>query len=59
MFYFTLILVLTYAVMLGAKFSANQGPIDALPSLPENMVAVLGVSHASYLVNKVIPRSVG
>ncbi len=59
MFYFTLVMVLTYAVMLGAIFSTTTGTINALPSLPDGMVALLGISNGGYLVNKVIPHSAG
>jgi len=59
MFYFTLILVLAYAVMLGYMFSGNTGTIKALPSLPDGMIALLGISNGGYLVNKVIPHSLG
>ena len=60
MFYFTLILVLTYAAMLGAMFSHNsstRAQISALPFVPAGMVALLGISNGGYLVNKVIPHS--
>ena len=56
MFYFTLILALAYVAMLGTLFSSNQEPIKDLPSLSEGMVTLLGISHAGYLVNKVIPH---
>jgi hypothetical protein len=65
MFYFTLILVLTYAVMLGAMFShitqhtSPTGMISGLPSLPDGMVALLGISNGGYLGNKVIPHTAG
>jgi hypothetical protein len=59
MFYFTLVLVLTYSVMLGAMFSGTTGAIHDLPSLPDGMVALLGISNGGYLVNKVIPHTAG
>ena len=65
MFYFTLVLVLTYAVMLGAMFShitqhtSPTGMISGLPSLPDGMVALLGISNGGYLGNKVIPHTAG
>jgi hypothetical protein len=69
MFYFTLVLVLAYAVMLGAMFSGitHIGPegkiitsaISGLPSLPDGMVALLGISNGGYLGNKVIPHTAG
>jgi len=69
MFYFTLVLVLAYAVMLGTMFSnithpsttceITTGMICGLPSLPDGMVALLGLSNGGYLGNKVIPHTAG
>lgn len=60
MFFFTLVLVLTYAVMIGAMFSpaadAVNNPITKLPELDSSMITLLGISHAGYLANKAIPR---
>lgn len=56
MFYFTLILVLAYAVALGGKL-VSTGTIDAFPPLEAGMVALLGISHTGYLTNKAIPHS--
>ena len=58
MFYFTLILVLAYAVALG-DLLCGTGKIDAFPVLSASMVALLGISHAGYLTNKAIPHSQG
>jgi len=58
MFYFTLILVLAYAVALG-DLLCGTGKIDAFPVLSSSMVALLGISHAGYLTNKAIPHSQG
>jgi hypothetical protein len=57
MFYFTLILVIAYAVTLGALWAGNVGRIIALPTLDSGMVALLGISHAGYLIHKAIPHS--
>ena len=57
MFYFTMILVLTYAVTLGATLASNVGRIGELPALSPGMIALLGISHAGYLTNKAIPHS--
>jgi len=71
MFYFTLVLVLAYAVMLGTMFSGIgithispdgkfiTSAISGLPSLPDGMVALLGISNGGYLGNKVIPHTAG
>jgi hypothetical protein len=60
MFFFTLVLVLTYAVMVGAMFSPSastlNSPITKLPDLDPSMITLLGISHAGYLANKAIPR---
>ncbi|HEX8919001.1 MAG TPA: hypothetical protein VF898_10905 [Chloroflexota bacterium] len=55
MFYFTLVLVVAYAVALGALFTAT-GPIKSFPVVNQAMVALLGISNAGYLANKVIPH---
>ncbi len=56
MFYFTLILVLAYAVALGSLF-AGGGSLQAFPALDPGMVALLGISHAGYLTHKAVPHS--
>lgn len=56
MFFFTLILVLSYAVALGKLFaSVNQ--VADFPDLNEGTIALLGISHAAYLTNKAVPRT--
>ncbi len=57
MLYFTLILVLVYAVFLGSVFAGAAAKIDAFPALDQGMVALLGISHAGYLTHKAIPHS--
>ena len=61
MFFFTLVLVLTYAVMLGAMMSPGASslntPITRLPDLDPSMITLLGISHAGYLANKAIPHA--
>ena len=57
MFYFTLILVLAYAVALGTTFAGEAEKIAEFPALGPGMVALLGISHAGYLVHKAIPHS--
>lgn len=56
MFFFTLVLVLAYAAMLGSLFANNTSAINNLPDLDQSMVALLGISHAGYLANKAIPH---
>ena len=54
MFFFTVLLVLSYGVSLGSLLLSGTVP-DALPSVSEGMLALLGISHGGYLVNKTIP----
>lgn len=57
MFFFTLILVLAYASALSTLFQQGAGPVLALPVIDGGMLALLGISHAGYLVNKALPHS--
>jgi hypothetical protein len=57
MFYFTIVLVLAYAVALGTAFASNDVRIGQLPALDSGMVALLGISHGGYLTHKAIPHS--
>jgi hypothetical protein len=57
MFFFTLVLVVAYAVALGSLFLYTSGKIDAFPELDAGIIALLGISHAGYLANKAVPRS--
>ena len=57
MFFFTLILVLAYAVAIGTAFTGTALKISDFPALNAGMVALLGISHAGYLVHKAVPHS--
>lgn len=57
-FYFTLIVVITYGSSLSMMFTGTTLP-GTLPALAQSLVALLGLSHAGYLVNKVFPHSQG
>jgi hypothetical protein len=57
MFYFTIILVLAYAAAMATIFADPTGKIDGLPLLNNSIVALLGISHATYLTGKMIPRT--
>jgi hypothetical protein len=57
MFYFTIILVLAYAAAMAAIFADPSGKIGGLPLLDDSMVALLGISQATYLTGKAIPRT--
>ena len=56
MFYFTLVLVLAYAVAIG-KTLQGQLPIHSLPDLDSSAIALLAVSHAGYLTNQLVPHT--
>jgi hypothetical protein len=56
MFYFTIILVLSYAVALGKMF-AGGAPIHEFPALDPSMIWLLGISHGGYLVHKAVPHT--
>ena len=56
MFFFTLVLVLAYAVLLGSLFAHTTGPIAGLPDIDPSMTTLLGISHAGYLANKAVPH---
>ena len=57
MFFFTLVLVLVYAVELGGKFAGTTGVISMMPDINPSMTTLLGISHAGYLANKAVPRN--
>lgn len=56
MFFFTLVLVLAYGSALAALFRQGSGVITSLPTLDTGMLALLGISHAGYLLNKTLPH---
>ncbi|HMD88276.1 MAG TPA: hypothetical protein VKF38_03855 [Anaerolineaceae bacterium] len=55
-FFFTVLIVLVYASALGALFQSSSA-IHSFPALDDSTIALLGISHATYLVNKGIPHS--
>ncbi len=57
MFYFTVVLVLAYAVALGNALHNSAGLITEFPAIDSGMVTLLGISHAGYLANKAVPHS--
>jgi hypothetical protein len=56
MFYFTVILVVGYATALGVRMADRSFPFDTFPGLSTGALTLLGISHAGYLTNKVIPH---
>jgi hypothetical protein len=61
MFFFTLVLVLAYAYLVGGMLMERQhaggGTLAALPELSQGMLALLGISHSAYLAGKALPGS--
>lgn len=55
MFYFTIIIVITYVLAVGRAFQGGS-PLDHLPPVDASMLALLGISHAGYLINKGVPH---
>jgi len=56
MFFFTITLLLAYAFAVGSLMT-NTGVIRELPVLSQSQIALLGISHAGYLVNKAAPHT--
>jgi hypothetical protein len=54
MFFFTMVLVLTYALLLGEMFVKDYIAPNHMtfPGVDESMVALLGISHAGFLSAK-------
>ena len=58
MFYFTIIIVFSYGAALASLLATSSGKVAAFPSLSQSAIALLGISHAAYLVDKAVPRTV-
>jgi hypothetical protein len=57
MFFFTLIVVLAYAIGLGSILYRAGGLPQGLPDVSEGMVVLLLISHAGFLAGKAVPAS--
>jgi hypothetical protein len=57
MFYFTLVIVLAYAAALGSLLAHASGKVADFPVLSDSTVALLGISHATYLTTKAVTRT--
>lgn len=57
MFFFTVILVIAYTSALAAVMASDSAAIQEFPALTPGLVTLLGISHAGYLTNKVVPHS--
>lgn len=56
-FFFSVIVVFTYAVEVGALLYGADAAIKSLPDLNTGIVALLGISHAGYLSSKAVPSN--
>jgi hypothetical protein len=58
MFFFTLIVLATYAFALWNLFGALDGQgVEAFPGLDESVLTLIGISHGGYLASKAVPHS--
>ncbi len=57
MFFFTLIAAVVYWASLVRLIAAGQPGTSALPTLSEGFIAILGISHAGYLANKMVDHT--
>ena len=57
MFFFTLIVVLAYAIGVGSILYKAGGLPNELPDVSEGMVVLLLISHAGFLAGKAVPAS--
>jgi hypothetical protein len=57
MFFFTLIVILAYAIVLGTILYRAGGLPGGLPDVSEGMVVLLLISHAGFLAGKAVPAS--
>ena len=55
MFFFTVLLVLAYAISVG-KMLRSDPSLAALPDVGNGMLPLLGISHAGYLLSKTVTR---
>jgi hypothetical protein len=56
MFFFTVLLVLAYAISVGRTLRADPS-LAALPDVGSGMLPLLGISHAGYLLSKTVTRA--
>ena len=55
MFFFTVLLVLAYAIAVGRVLRNDPG-LASLPDVGAGMLPILGISHAGYLLSKAVAR---
>ena len=56
MFFFTVLVVLSYGVAVGKLLVSTNSPA-ALPDIGEGMLALFGISHGGYLIDKAVPSA--
>lgn len=56
MFFFTILVVLSYGVAVGSLLLSTPNP-TALPDIGEGMLALFGISHGGYLIDKAVPSA--
>ena len=56
MFFFTVLVVLSYGVAVGKLLVSTNSPA-ALPDVGEGMLALFGISHGGYLIDKAVPSA--
>jgi hypothetical protein len=59
MFLFTVILALAYGAGLATVFGGSIDKITTLPAMDAGMLALLGISHAGYLISQAVPHGKG
>lgn len=58
MFFFTLVAAVSYAVLLFHMITTRTPQqISSFPVLPDGLIAILGISHAGYLGNKIVDHT--
>jgi hypothetical protein len=57
MLYFTITIVVIYAAAIASMLAGNSGKITSLPQVTESAAILLGISHATYLAGKAVPRT--
>ena len=55
MFFFTVLLLITYGVSVASLLIRSEGIPDALPDVGEGMLALFGISQGGFLLDKAVP----
>ena len=57
MFFFTVLLLITYGVSEASLFGGSEGNPDALPDFGEDMLTLFGISQGGFLTRQGSPRA--